>query len=283
MTPVLVVADVTLVWFGTLSVRSAVIVAVIVEVLLWSFLVSRVVAGIRRYRASRAASNTHWDAVEDAVAELMPRRLARVMVYEPRLWICIVRWVARRHDGRRPGGFACHSALRVSFTIFIGLTVFEGVLVEGIVALASGNSIWTWMTLGVHLYCVIWLVGWYASYVTLPHRLTEETLRLRDGFLGELVIPCDAITGARKAPQSNFFRSGLKIKDTRRKTALLAHGDATVELILDPTCTVTFKRAPYYLNSVALTVDDPDSFLAALASTTEMCTVETVECPYGLI
>ena len=62
------------------------------------------VVALRRYRGRRAVGADVWSGLEDAVTVYLPRKLARLVVLEPRLWICLVRWIARR--GRRgPGSF----------------------------------------------------------------------------------------------------------------------------------------------------------------------------------
>lgn len=147
----------------------------------------------------------------------------------------------------------------------IGLVAVEGAVLDILLARLLPGSIWIWVSLGIHLYALLWLLGCLASFLTRPHQFEADALRLRDGVFSEMVIPYAAITGARIAVTPNFGRSGLKI-DELRQAAMLAFGDGTVDLVLDPTQALQIggRSQPSRLAGMAITVDKPQEFVTAL-------------------
>lgn len=267
-TPVLVVVEVAMVWSGWLSLGAAVLVGLGVEALLWVTAVSRTVVGVRRFRAGRASGRDGWSAMEDALAAMVPRRAARLLLIEPRLWISLARWVTGRHDGRRrEGAFSYDGALRPVLWVAVALVVVEGGAVEVILAFATRSTLWVIVSLCVHGYAVLVLLGMLASFITRPHLLEKDVLRVRDGVFTEIVLPMVAITGVRQIVRPNFGRSGLKI-DPDGHGALLAHGDATIELTLDPTAPVDIRPTPRpcleAITALTVTADDPPELIRQL-------------------
>lgn len=260
LTPALVAVEVVLVWSGRLGLGAAIGIGLAVEALLWITAVSRVVVGLRRFRAGRAAGGHVWQAAEDGLAALVPRPLARVILVEPRMWVCLVRWVTGHYPRT---GFRYDAGLRVLIWTIVGLVVVEGTIVELLLGLVLPGSVWVWVSLGLHLYGLLALLGFLASWATRPHLFDDHGLRLRDGILAELVVPYAAVVGVRAARRPNFGRSGLKINDG---AGLLAHGDATVTLTLDPTSPIAVAGRPgsLPLDYMAITADEARKFVDAL-------------------
>jgi hypothetical protein len=260
LTPALVAAEIALVLSGLLGVRTAVGVGLGIEALLWATAASRVLAGLRRFRAGRAAGLDAWQAAEDGLAAVLPRRMAKLILFEPRLWVCLARWATGRYPKT---GFHYDASLRTIIWTAAALVVIEGAIVDLLLELLLPGGVWVWVALGLHLYGLLVLLGFLASWATHPHILDEHGLRLRDGIFTELVIPYSAVTDARVARQPNLGRSGLKIDGT---TAVLACGDATVALALDSTRPLAVHGRPegISLASLATTVDQPRTFVDAL-------------------
>jgi hypothetical protein len=255
LTVVLIAAEVYLVWSGLVSLRVAIVAGIAIDSLLWATVIGRVVVGLRRFRSSRAAGAGGWQAAEDALTVLVPRRLARLVLLEPRLWVCLARWATGRHDGRSERSYTYHRNFRPLLVGVIGLVVLEGAVVDIVLALAMPASVWVWVAGGVHLYALGWLAGLWASFVTRPYLLGDDALWVRDGVFTELVVPYTAIHGARLDRGSNLGRSGFKI-DPELKAATLALGYATV-VVVDPAAQllVNGNRLPGPVVTLAITVD----------------------------
>ena len=174
--PAVVVAEVILVRSGLLDVGSAVAVIVGIESLLLLVAGRQIVMALRRYRQGRGAGLDVWTAVEDGLSVLLPRPAARAVALEPRIWVCLGRWLLRR--GRLgEGEFPYHkrSAVGVLLIVVVITSPVELLLLELLIP-------WTWLRwvlLVAGVYMLFWSFGFYASIVTLAHKLESAGLRLR--------------------------------------------------------------------------------------------------------
>lgn len=265
LVPLLVVTHVVLVVTGRLRPGTAVAVVIGVEVLLAVAAGSGTVSALRSFRTGRSADRDPWIAAEDALTHLVPRRLARVLLFEVRLMTALVSWLTRRHADVADHTFSYHRGLAVLIWAGFVLIAVEGAVVELVLAIALPRTVWPWIALAAHGYGLLWLAGLYASMVTRPHLLGDRAVRMRDGIFTEVVIPYPALLAARASTQPNFGRSGLKI-DRVDQSALLASGDANIMLSLDPHAQVEINgaRCETPLSSLSITADAPKDFIRAL-------------------
>lgn len=263
--PGLALVGVVLVASGFTAVRAAVIVGLALEAVLWLVALTRAPAAVRRYRSDRIVGFDRWAAAEDGLAEIISRPLARVLLLEPRILECLLRWAKGRHEGRSSGAFGYHRGLQPLLVSILALIFCEGVAVEAVVAILLRGTPWVWVVLGVHAYALAWFAGPFASLVTRPHRLGPHALFLRDGIFAELEVPYRAIEGVRGAHHSQLGRSGLKI-DLDTASATFAMGDANLVVELDPTQPVhrRGRMSPLHLQSILITVDDSTTFAQEL-------------------
>lgn len=261
--PTLLVVEVALVLSGRLALGTAVIVIVGVELLLALVAGTRIVAAVRVVRSSRASGIDGWAAAEDGLARLVPRPVARAILIEPRLLACLVRWLTGRHGASPATTFHYRRSMGLLIWACFVLALVEGAIVELVLTLVLPHSPWPWVSLGLHIYGLVWLAGFYASMVTRPHRLGEHGLWLRDSVFKEVVVPYAAITNARSQVYANTGRSGFKVTD---HSALLAYGDATVSVTLDPShcLQVNGESTSTPINVIRFTVDDSQAFVRAL-------------------
>jgi hypothetical protein len=184
--PALVAVEVVLVWSGLLELREAVIVIAAVEVLLVIVGMGEVLLVARGYRRGRAEGLDAWRALEEGLALIMPPRAAKVLVLEPRLWVCLLRWASRR---MRPGedDFSYHKrSLAGGLLMAVVLTTPVELLIWEILVP------WAWLRIALlvlGIYALFWVLGFYASLIVLPHRLEEDGLRLHYGAFAQGLIP----------------------------------------------------------------------------------------------
>lgn len=265
MTPLLATVEISLVVSGLLAVRTAIVVGLVIEAVLWTTAFSRAAAAVRRYRSARREGIDGWVAAEDGLALLVPRPAARLLLIEARLLTCLARWVSGRHEGTSPDAFSYHRGIRPLLGAILVLVVCEGTVVDAMLAFLLPGTPWVWVGLGVHLYALVWLAGFLASMAARPHRLSPDALVVRDGIFIELFIPYAVIEGVRVARRPNFGRSGFKI-DPYTGDALLAVGDANVTIDLDPTQPMQPTRTGHALTlrTLRITADEPAGFVAGL-------------------
>lgn len=265
--PAVVVGDVVLAATGTVATTSAVVAGAILEAVLWALVVWRVVAGMRRFGAARAAERDQWLAAEQALAALMPRPVARLVLLEPRLWTCLIAWVTRRPVRAGPGAFGYARGVSLVLLAASGLVVVEGAVADVVVGLALGpGSPWTVLVLAVHVYALAMLLGLRASFVRSPHVVDATAIHLRDAVLGTVDIPRGAVLAVGPGHRSHLGRSGIRV-DPGTGSALLAFGDANVLLRLDPAhhLVVNGEPCPTPVTELWLTVDEPGRFAGTVA------------------
>lgn len=239
-----------------MSARSLLIAVTVVEVLLVAVAARGVFVAVRSWRANRAAGLDGWGAAEEGLAGILPRKVARLLLIEPRLFVSMIRWLCRKTGSE--DGFGYQRGIRPLLAVIVGVLAVEGVIADVLVAtLLSGP--WVWLVLVVHLYAVWWFVAFYASMVVRPHEAAADALRVRDGIFAELVVPWPAVRGVEVVRRPNFGRSGFK-RDPTSSACLLAVGDATVRLELDPQQPVRTPDGPIGLSTLAITVDEPFAF-----------------------
>ena len=194
--PTLVLTEAALVWSGVLSVRDAVIVVAGIEVLLTLIGARQMFVAMRRYRQGRGSGLDAWSALEDGLAVVLPRKVARIVVLEPRLWVCLFRWVFRRTK-LREGEFGYHKRSTMDMLVLLV------VLVGPVEALALHLLVpWAWLRwslLAVEVYGTFWILGFYASLSALPHRIEEAGVRLRYGAFARVFVPYTEIESVGRA------------------------------------------------------------------------------------
>lgn len=94
--PVLVIIEIGLVQTGILSMKDAVFVVVGIEILLAAVAGRQIITAFRRYRRNRAAGFDPWEAAEEGLSVFVPRKVARIISLEPRLWVSLWQWIFRR-------------------------------------------------------------------------------------------------------------------------------------------------------------------------------------------
>ena len=165
---------------GVLPVRTAVIVAVVGEVLLLGVAVAEWTLARRAHRRSRAAGGSRGAAVLAGLQAALPPPVYRLVRSE----LAVVRalgWAARRRTAVRPGeeAFSYTSRIGVLLGVMIGLTPVE----MGVVHVLLPWPTVRWVVFALGLAGLFWLVGFVLSLRQHPHTLDDSTLTLRFGQL----------------------------------------------------------------------------------------------------
>lgn len=192
----------------------------------------------------------------------------RLLGLQGRLWGCLAAWVIRRRPA--VGGFAYDRQLRPILTGAAWLLALEGTVLELVLALTLGSGVWELAVPAVHLYALAFLLGVRAAMVIRPHLIAGGLLLVRDGAFHELRVPLGAIRGCRPRRRANLGRSGWRLGPGEGE-ALLAQGDATVEIELSPADGLALDDRPWSgpLSRLWVTADDPAGFCAALRTAAE--------------
>lgn len=147
------------------------------------------VAILRVLRARRRDRPSTGDLVEDSLAALVPRRVARLVALEIHGWSALMT-VSRRW--RRPPAdseFSYSRGLRMLMSVLLAWVVIE---VPLLVFIAQLLIPWGWSRLAlllVGLYAVWWVASTWASFITLPHAIHGGALHLHVGALARMIVP----------------------------------------------------------------------------------------------
>ena len=263
--PVLVVAEVALVRLEILDFGDAVLILVAAEALILVVGGSLTLSAIREYRRNRASGSEGWRALEDGIATLLPKLAARLVVSELRLFCCLIKWAIRR-TRLGEGEFSYHKRSTVDMLILmvVLVTPIEVLMIE-VLLQAFLPLLWLRiLLLFLAVYAVLWILGFHASRIILPHRLEKTGLHLHHGVFAEGFIPYPQIRcvekSRRKTPE---WGDGLQRVGDEAYLAIGGNTDVTLKLH-SPHALRGFLRPTEAVSTVRLAVDEPKIFVREL-------------------
>ncbi len=246
-----------LVWIRVLDVLAlAVLELLLLAAAAWS--------GVRiwqRYRSTRAEGLDVWQALEDGLTVLLPRRAASFVALEPRIWYCLFRWLFRRRSDADTFRYNQGSSIGVFVIALLFSAPVETLLFELLLP-------WHWLKvlfLILDIYSIIWLLGFVASLAVLPHRMTASGLHVYYGIGAHGFLPYAAIAGVRRQRLTVSGRDGCHLDAEREAASLSVGGVTTVTLHLSHPVTLRriFDSTPP-IATLHLAVDEPERFVSAL-------------------
>jgi hypothetical protein len=248
--------DVALVLTGVLSLRTGIVVALVLEALLAVVLVVEAAAFRRAYRAVRRSGGSRRAGLvagAEAVWPPMVLRLVRAEVGVVRaLW-----WVVRRRSDVAPGDVPLPYAGR--FRLVLGALTVLGALETVVVHVLLPWETARWVLLAVSLYALVWVLGSGLSLFQHPHLLRDDELVLRFGHLRSVAVPLAGLVAVRRSVESEHGK--VLVRDGDR-LVLSVMGDTDVELRFDPPVHVAGQGEP--VARVAFWVDDPQAVVRLL-------------------
>ncbi len=200
----------------------------------------------------------------DALLDLLMHPVARrAIVGEARMLATLPTALLRRIRAPRGEEFACH---RGSQELGFALALLPAMVAEGAAVHLLLPEGWLWPKVAVaalHVYGVVMLVSWALGERTHPHRLRSGVLELRSGQLYRIRVAAERVAGVEIERRRAGQRTGLLLDGD---AARLAVGGRT-DVILRFAAPVRLERPlgdPLILTEVAVAVDDPARFVAAV-------------------
>ncbi|MFD7293147.1 hypothetical protein ACFV9W_07635 [Streptomyces sp. NPDC059897] len=204
----------------------------------------------------------------DAVREVVPAKVRRMVGHELRVFTSLLRWAARRPHGV-PAGADAFPYARGQAVMMYGITFVCVVESFGMWALLRDWPTLHHVVLFLDVYTVVWILGLHAAAVTRPHVLSDGILRVRRGILVDLRIPLERITAVRRENKYTH-----EAKEGELNLDIGAQTSITIELA-EPVRHFTFLGRPRDVRLVRLHAEDPD----ALARTLELTRARTAPSP----
>ena len=160
-----------------------------------------------------------------------------------------------------------HRALRVRLGTALALEIMLLIPTDLFLIHALFPRMAPWLRWSLHVstvYSVLWMIGLYVTLKQRPHQIDETFVSLHMGLLGALRVRSDQILAA--APFPEFDDDWVKREYMKGMHKLLRTGAPAVELRLagPVACTGVMGPSSRRYDRVAVSVDDPSAFLAAL-------------------
>jgi hypothetical protein len=248
--------DVALVLTGVLSLRTGIVVALVLEALLAVVLVVEAAAFRRAYRAARRGGAAWRAAVVAGLEAVWPPVVLRVARAEAgvvrALW-----WAARRRSAVGPADVPLPYAGR--FRLVLGALTVLGALETVVVHVLLPWETARWVLLAVSVYALLWVLGSGLSLFQHPHLLHDDELVLRFGHVHGMTVPLAGLVGVRRSVEAEHQRTVVRDGD---RLVLSVMGDTDVELRFDPPVHVAGQDEP--VARVAFWVDDPRAVVRLL-------------------
>lgn len=210
--------------------------------------------GLLRARARLVGAAPLRERTTEALAQLLPEKLARFMVAElALLHLALFRWRAAPDVPEGQQGFAYHRHLVPIFSVLLFLQVMEIGVVHLLVSLVSPTAALILFVLSD--LALIYFIGLLKSLRLKPVLAGEEGVRVRAGILIERFVAWDDVAAIRTVFTSEQVKSR-----TTENAALLAWPNLVVELARPIERKRPFGRTRR-IEAIAFRLDDPAAFL----------------------
>ncbi|MFI6418283.1 hypothetical protein ACIBG6_12885 [Streptomyces sp. NPDC050842] len=196
-------------------------------------------------------------SAREAVAELVPEAVLRLVGHELRLMTSLVRWVARRPHGV-DGADGVFPHARDQAALMYGFAFVCLVETVGMSYLLADWPVVHAVVLVLDVYTVLFVLGLHAASATRPHVLTGDVLRLRQAAHVDVPVPLGLIASVRR--ESLFSHEKT---DGELNLAVGSQTSVTIELT-EPVDAPRLLGAPRPVRIVRVHADDPKTLADAL-------------------
>ncbi|MFD8975760.1 hypothetical protein [Streptomyces sp. NPDC059593] len=196
-------------------------------------------------------------SVREAVAELVPEPVLRLVGHELRLMTSLARWVARRPHGV-DGATGVFPHARDQAALIYGFAFVCLVETVGMSYLLADWPAVHAVVLVLDVYTVLFVLGLHAASVTRPHVLAGDVLRLRQAAHVDVSVPLDRIASVRRESLFSHEKTEGELN-----LAVGSQTSLTIELT-EPVDAPRLLGAPRPVRIVRVHADDPKALADAL-------------------
>ncbi|MFJ4908556.1 hypothetical protein ACIQCR_03835 [Streptomyces sp. NPDC093249] len=194
----------------------------------------------------------------EALAELVPEPVLRLVAHELRLAASLGRRVARRPHGTA-GADGVFPYARDQAALMYGFAFVCVVETVGMSFLLARWPLVHTVVLVLDVYTVLFVLGLHAASATRPHTLTGDVLRLRQAAHVDVCVPLDRIASVRREPLFSHEKA-----DGELNLAVGSQTSVTVELT-EPVDAPRLFGAPRPVRVLRVHADDPRALYGALS------------------
>ncbi|MBV1853661.1 hypothetical protein [Catellatospora tritici] len=235
-----------------------------VEVLVPAVLVLQAVALWQVYRAQRRGGREPRAALRGAYEQLVPVRVRRLLSFDAQGMVSLVLWVTRRRHGVPPGATAAsyHREVTVLMLGFLMASVIELVGVDILLRSWHAPGGLRAVVLAVDAYGILIALAVIACYVTRPHVISADEIRIRHGAFFDLRIPRTLVKASQH--RRNHNETGmLRVADGVLALAVNSQTNLIVELS-EPVLATRPLGRQVEVHTIRFFADDPATAYAAL-------------------
>jgi hypothetical protein len=190
--------------------------------------------------------------------------LRRALVFELRLYVCLLRWVVRRPAVPR-GAESIDYARAV--TPVMGLWIFASAAEIPLLHVLLPWEAAQVVSLVLGAWGLFWMLGLLASFQVRPHLVGPAALRVRNGPVTDLGIAWADVRSVRmnRRDVPSSVRA-LQPRETEAGTDLqvVVNGQVNVEVVLRHPVTVRTHTGALEVTSVSFFADEPRETVARL-------------------
>ncbi|MFD6345818.1 hypothetical protein ACFWF9_13985 [Streptomyces roseolus] len=193
----------------------------------------------------------------EALAELVPERVLRLIGHELALMAGLGRWVARRPHGTA-GAEGVFPHARDQAALMYGFAFVCLVETVGMSWLLAGLPVVHAVVLVLDVYTVLFVLGLHAASVTRPHVLGGGRLRARQAAHVDVDVPLERIAAVRRENRFTHEKT-----DGELDLAVGSQTSVTLELS-EPVDVVGLLGGVRRVSVVRLHADDPQALYEAV-------------------
>ncbi|GGR15508.1 hypothetical protein [Streptomyces roseolus] len=193
----------------------------------------------------------------EALAELVPERVLRLIGHELALMAALGRWVARRPHGTA-GAEGVFPHARDQAALMYGFAFVCLVETVGMSWLLAGLPVVHAVVLVLDVYTVLFVLGLHAASVTRPHVLGGGRLRVRQAAHVDVDVPLERIAAVRRENRFTHEKA-----DGELNLAVGSQTSVTLELSA-PVDVVGLLGGVRQVSVVRLHADDPGALYEAV-------------------
>ena len=186
----------------------------------------------------------------------------RAWTMEIGVWQSLYRFLFRRPRVPRGAvGFTYHRPVWTILMIFIGLSAFEIPIIDLVVHRWPAVRI-AFLALGI--WGLTWMIGLALGFITRPHAVGPEGIRVRNGAETDLPVSWDDVESVSLAPQADEAKAPrVTVDDDGRRTLWLRmQNETNIEVVLERSVTFPLPSGAEPADIVRFWVDEPRDFLS---------------------
>ena len=236
------------------------LVGVIIELALVIIIIIQALRTTKKYKDQRKYGKTFFIASEESLSLIMPSIIAKMCLHEIKIFYCLWIWITqRKHYTNTDFSYHKHSILGSLLIAIVFLTFLEIILFEIFLPI-----LWLkWLLLVASIYGLLWIIGFYASLIVLPHKVSKHGVHIYFGLSLDTFIPFKNLASIEyNKHQWDTASTGIIYTKKNNQIALTIDGRTDITIALQSPITVqTILKKYSHVSKIHVAVDNPHLFL----------------------